>query len=112
MPRVNKATVSDTDLGDAFKHGVNEGFRLLGYVVIFMSLGGKLKQKITCQAHEVPDVVGEFLSSLRGEHYEVGIEIRILAEGDVVDSPAPAKVGGLEEGEDTSIIDAEVVEDE
>lgn len=113
----NKATVTDVGLGAAFKEGVNEGFRLTGYVTVFFKIGGQTKAKYTVEAHEVPKVVGEFLESLRGEHYEVGIKIKILADGDVGPGQASAPSGaagvdGLPVGEDTTITDAEVVEDQ
>lgn len=110
MRRENRATVKDSNLGAAFTEGVNEGFRLTGYVAVICQIAGKDKVRVVVKASQVPDVVGDFIAGLRGEHYEIGVTIRIIAESDVTPEGDSDEVGGLPEGEDPNIIDAEIVE--
>jgi hypothetical protein len=104
MPRrPNKATIADAGLGAAFTEGVNEGFRLTGYVRLTMRIGSQERFHEAVKASDVPQLVADFVAGLRGEHYGVGVIIRILALDDVKTEPA----GELDDG----IVDAEVVED-
>lgn len=107
IKRPNRATITDSGLGEAFAQGVNEGFRLTGYVTVFCRVGkGGVVRKEMAVA-DVPEYINEFLLSLRGEHYEVGVEIRILSEGDVKPEPKQAEVAAISQGED--IEEAEIV---
>lgn len=108
----NKATIKDDGLGAAFAEGVNEGLRLTGHVLLICQIGGKDKIRVVTKASSVPDLVGDFIAGLRGEHYEVGITIRIIAEGDVKrgTGKAQARVVGPEEIGESGIEDADVVD--
>lgn len=110
--RPNRATVSDVGLGEAFAEGLNEGFRLTGYVLAVCKVGDRETFRGVVKASQVPDVVGDFIAGLRGEHYEVGVSVRIIAEGDVGDEAeaAGAEGNGAAEIAD-GIEDAEVVEE-
>lgn len=107
----NRATVSDKGLGAAFAEGVNEGFRLTGYVRLICLIGGRARVNETVKASDVPKLMETFFAGLRGEHYEVGVAVRLMAEGDVcteqVSDPAPRATPEVGDG----VIDAEIVED-
>ena len=108
----NRATVEDTGLGTAFAEGVNEGLRLTGYVLVICKVGDKEKIRGEIKASQVPDVVGDFIAGLRGEHYEIGISIRVIAATDIKSEPgkAQARVVGPTEIGESGIEDAEVVD--
>lgn len=108
--RENRATVKDEGLGTAFTEGVAEGQRLTGYVLVICKVGGRVKIQDVFKARQVPDVIGDFIASLRGEHYEVGVVIRLLAEGDVVSEKAQGRVVEPESIGESGIEDAEVVD--
>lgn len=110
--RENRATVRDESLGKAFAEGVNEGFRLTGYVLLVIRVGNKDIVHDTVKASEIPTLVADRLESLRGEHYEVGVTIRIIADGDVKTESDKAQAHKVEDpaiGE-SGIEDAEVVD--
>lgn len=111
MRRPNKATVEDSGLGSAFAEGLNEGFRLTGYVLLLVKVGGHVSYDKVIKASEVCDTVAGILAGMRGEHYDSGVVIQVIAESEGAPESAAAEVGGLPEGEDSSIDDAEVVED-
>lgn len=110
--RENRATVKNEGLGSAFAEGVNEGFRLTGHVLLICKVGDKARVNATVKASEVPDLVNYFLSSLRGEHYEVGISIRVIAEGDVTTESVKAQARVVDQSSigESGIEDAEVVD--
>jgi len=108
--RDNRATVKDEGLGSAFTEGVNEGFRLTGYVLVICKVGDKEKIRGEFKASQVYDVVGDFVAGLRGEHYEVGVTIRMISEGDVTPEKAQARVVEPEAIGESGIEDAEVVD--
>jgi len=104
MARQNKATVKDESLGAAFTQGVNEGMHLTGYCVIFFSVGQKFVQRMPIVAMaDVPEMIGNFVSSLNADDYAQGVEIKILQDEN---AEAPAEQPALDDG----IEDAEVVE--
>lgn len=106
MRRPNKATVADEGLGAAFTEGVNEGFRLTGYVLIVCQVGDRETINGVFKASQVYDVIGDFIAGLRGEHYEIGVTIRMIAESD---APEPTKLVDIPELAD-GVEDAEIVE--
>lgn len=110
--RENRATIKEEGLGASFAEGVNEGLRLTGHVLIICQIGGRDKIRVVTKASTVPDIVGDFVAGLRGEHYEVGISIRIFAEGDVApqSGKAQATVIADDANGESGIEDAEVVE--
>lgn len=110
MRRPNKATVSEPGLGAAFAEGVNEGFRLTGHVLLICQIGGRDKIRIVTKASKVPDILSDFVAGLRGEHYEVGVTVRIIAEGDVVPEGQASAPTGAAELEEDPIEDAEVID--
>jgi len=89
MRRENKATVKDAGLGAAFVEGVNEGFRLDGYVLLSVTVGGKEITTNTIKAADVPTVVGELLDGMRGEHYAAGLIIRVFSADPAAATPTP-----------------------
>jgi len=107
--RENRATVKDETLSRSFAQGLNEGMRLVGYVTIFFNVGERIiKKQPTVAVADVQQVVSELLSELRAEHYEVGVSIRILSEGDITTEGTTA--GDQQQELDDGIEDAEVVE--
>lgn len=105
MARENRATVKDDSLGQAFAQGVNEGMRLTGYVTLLFEVGSKRITRTPMVAvADVPTAVAEFLSSLRAEHYEIGVTVKILAEGDIEQAEEQQEL-------DDGIEDATVVEE-
>lgn len=106
MARPNRAKVEDEGLSRSFAQGLNEGLRLTGYVTLFFEVGSKRITRTPMVAvADVPATVSEFLSTLRAEHYEVGVTIKIMAEGDIETQEAEQPV--ISDG----IEDAEVVEE-
>jgi hypothetical protein len=97
--RENKATVKDEGLGTAFAEGVDEGFRLIGWVLFTVNVGGKEVASETVKKANVPDLVASVFSQFRGEHYDQGVVIRIMA----IDKPAEAV-------DNAEVIEGEIVE--
>lgn len=108
--RENRATVKDTGLGASFTEGVNEGLRLTGYVLVICKISDKEKIRGVFKASQVYDIVSDFVAGLRGEHYEVGVTIRMIAEGDVAPEKAQARVVEPEAIGESGIEEAEVVD--
>lgn len=108
--RPNRATVSDSGLGAAFTEGVNEGLRLTGHVLLICKVGSRDKFREIVKASDVPELIGNFVATLRGEHYEVGVTIRIISEGDVAQDKAQARVVDRPELGESGIEEAELVD--
>jgi hypothetical protein len=99
--RENRATIKDSDLTENFAEGINEGFRLTGYVLFSVNCGGKEIASETVKAANVPELIAVTLGAFRGEHYAMGVVIRIMA----IDKP--------DEAVDTAeVVEGEVVEGE